>query len=385
MNTSIQQNERIQAMDVIRGIAILGIFLVNWPTIVGVEAVDVGRVYTGWNAYIRLFYDLFIQTKFYTIFSFLFGLGFYIFITRAEEKTKRPKLLFLRRLFILLVFGSLHYILLWRGDILHSYALAGVFLLLFYRRKPKTVLIWSFVLLALFQLLMVGAFSMMNDTNTGVTVMAATTPLYHWTEQVATRFQAFKSEAITLNLILLPETVGLFLLGLYVGKKNIFRRASQLDSRLKTIQIIALLLTLPSWFKILQYFVATKEYNSAQIYLYVLLSGKTLCIFYITTLLRFMQHPKWQRLLRPFQYVGRMALTNYLSQTLITSLFFSLFFRDSANLPLWVGIVFCLCFYFIQIIWSKWWLSRYQYGPLEYIWRIGTYGKKMPLRQKQAS
>ena len=90
----------------------------------------------GLDSYIRLFYDMFIQTKFYTIFSFLFGLGFYIFMNRAEAKTDRPKTLFVRRLLILLLFGFLHYVLLWDGDILHSYAIAGFFLLLFYKREP---------------------------------------------------------------------------------------------------------------------------------------------------------------------------------------------------------------------------------------------------------
>ncbi|MGQ0516765.1 DUF418 domain-containing protein, partial [Bacillus sp. D-CC] len=106
----------------------------------GVDSRDITGIYEGIDSYIRLFYDMFIQTKFYTIFSFLFGLGFYIFMSRAEAKTAHPKILFVRRLLILLLFGFLHYVLLWDGDILHTYAIAGFFLFLFYKREPRTIL-----------------------------------------------------------------------------------------------------------------------------------------------------------------------------------------------------------------------------------------------------
>ena len=92
MTQNISQGERIHSIDIIRGIAVLGIFLVNWPVIAGVDSRDITGIYEGIDSYIRLFYDMFIQTKFYTIFSFLFGLGFYIFMNRAEAKQIVQKL-----------------------------------------------------------------------------------------------------------------------------------------------------------------------------------------------------------------------------------------------------------------------------------------------------
>ena len=91
MTQNLTQGERIHSIDIIRGIAVLGIFLVNWPVIAGVDSRDLSGIYEGIDSYIRLFYDMFIQTKFYTIFSFLFGLGFYIFMSRAEAKTDHQK------------------------------------------------------------------------------------------------------------------------------------------------------------------------------------------------------------------------------------------------------------------------------------------------------
>ncbi|MCI0764196.1 DUF418 domain-containing protein [Bacillus sp. TL12] len=383
MTQNISPGERIHSIDIIRGIAVFGIFLVNWPVIAGVDSRDITGSYEGIDSYIRLFYDMFIQTKFYTIFSFLFGLGFFIFMQRAEAKTNRPKTLFIRRLLILFLFGFLHYVLLWDGDILHSYAIAGVFLLLFYKRQPHTILVCSLILLGLFQLFMLLAsimiaFVPIEELTSSLPIM----PLENWSVQVQDRLHAFYSESIGLNISMLPETVGLFLLGLYAGKKDIFRRAKELDSKLKKWQIIMFLLTLPMWFFMIRYFVTKQPYEPIYMTGFTMFSGKTLFIFYIFTLMRLLQKERWQKLLRPFQFVGRMALTNYISHTIITLVVFGLFFKNSLPVPLWIGPLFCISFYTLQIFISRWWLSHYQYGPLEYIWRLGTYGKLMPIKKK---
>lgn len=90
MTQNLTQGERIHSIDIIRGIAVLGIFLVNWPVIAGVDSRDLSGIYEGIDSYIRLFYDMFIQTKFYTIFRFI-RIRFYIFMSRAEAKTDHPK------------------------------------------------------------------------------------------------------------------------------------------------------------------------------------------------------------------------------------------------------------------------------------------------------
>ncbi|MDM5187878.1 DUF418 domain-containing protein [Bacillus sp. DX4.1] len=384
MTQSISQGERIHSIDIIRGIAIFGIFLVNWPIIAGIDSRDITGSYEGVDSYIRLFYDMLIQTKFYTIFSFLFGLGFYIFMQRAEMKTNRPTTLFIRRLLILFLFGFTHYVLFWDGDILHTYAITGFFLLLFYKRAPRTILIWALVLLGIFQFFMLLgsvmlAFVPIEELRSSLPIM----PLENWGSQVQDRFTAFYSESIWLNISFLPESIGLFLLGLYAGKKDIFRRASELDQKLKKWQIIMFVFTIPMWFFMIRYFVTKQPYEPIYMLGFTMFSGKTLFIFYIFTLMRLLQKERWQKILHPFQFVGRMALTNYISQTVITLLVFGLVFKSTTSVPpLWTGTLFCIGFYTLQIFISRWWLSHYQYGPFEYIWRLGTYGKKMPLKKK---
>ncbi|WP_242142702.1 MULTISPECIES: DUF418 domain-containing protein [unclassified Bacillus cereus group] len=383
MEQNLSQGERIHSIDIMRGIAVLGIFLVNWPVIAGIDSRDMLGIYEGIDSYIRLFYDLFIQTKFYTIFSFLFGLSFYIFMSRAEAKTDRPKTLFVRRLLLLLLFGLFHYVLLWDGDILHSYAIAGFFLFLFYKREPRTLFIWSLVLLCISQFLtLLGSLVIAFVSKEELNLSVPSIPLENWTLQIQERFHAFYSEAIELNLFMLPEIVGLFLLGLYAGKKDIFRRTKELDPKFKKWQMIMFVLTLPMWFFMIRYFLSKPSYEPIYMHAFTMLSGKTLFIFYIFTLIRLLQKERWQKFLRPFQYVGRMALTNYISHTIITLLVFGLFFKHAYPVPLWIGLLFCIGFYILQIFISRFWLSRYQYGPLEYIWRLGTYGKMMPLKNK---
>lgn len=363
--------KRIASLDVIRGFAILGIFFVNWPTMVGVETLEQERSYVGLDAFIRCFYDLLIQTKFYTIFSILFGLSFTIFMEKARNKGNRSHILFIRRLLILFLFGALHYILFWSGDILHSYALFGFILLFYVNRSTKTILITAATMQCVFMLFTILTLFVPHE-NTIVTAMPI--PSFEWL-YISSRFYNFFGENINSNLVYFPEIAGLFLIGLYMGKKDVFRRVSHYKQHLQIVQIVALLLTVPSWYYILSYYTNHTMYNSSVIYPFVAFSGKTLCLFYIITLLRLMEHPTWQRLLRPFQYVGQMALSNYIGQTLVTLILFSGFF-SSKTLPLYIGVPYCILVFILQVFFSKWWLSHSSNGPLEYIWRWGTYGRK---------
>ena len=152
MNSSpVLGKERIVTIDIIRGFALFGIFLVNMPAFHSADFLRsiyaVEAEWSGADYWIDLFFTLFIDMKFFTMFSFLFGLGFYIFMSRAEQKGLKVKSLYLRRILGLFLFGLSHLILLWFGDILHTYALTGLLLLFFYKRKIKTMIIWAFSLL----------------------------------------------------------------------------------------------------------------------------------------------------------------------------------------------------------------------------------------------
>lgn len=397
---SVLGKNRIVTLDIIRGFAIFGIFLVNMPTFTGSEFM----VYTGTDKTIRMLFDMFIQTKFYTIFSFLFGLGFYIFMSRAEARGERVFSLFSRRLFALLLFGILHLVLLWQGDILHTYAIIGFFLLLFYRRKAKTVLIWGLVLIISYQLLM-GALSTLayvgdkylEDMDISELMRAETLArgeekveaytTLSYTELLKWRIPNELKEVIGNLPLTVPDILGMFLLGLFVGKINLFRRIDELKRKLRITQLITFFISIPPLVAIAWSYSQHEEVTfmaSLGDYFFIHFSGFTLSIFYIVTIALLLEKQTWQRVLNPFRYVGQMALTNYLCQTFIGVIVFY-GFGLFGKVSLTEGLFYTIAFYCGQIIFSYFWLKKFQFGPFEWLWRVLTYGKLQKFKRELSS
>src|ERR1700689_1061580 len=145
-------SERILFIDVLRGMALFGILAANMRAFFA--PLDVyGSIQVLFQSradiLAQAFIDTFIQGKFITIFSFLFGMGFAIQMTRAEARGVRFLGFYPRRLVALAIFGLIHGILIWAGDILLTYALSGAILLLFRKREQKTLLWWAGGLFAL--------------------------------------------------------------------------------------------------------------------------------------------------------------------------------------------------------------------------------------------
>ena len=140
----ITANQRIEALDVVRGFALLGIFLMNieWfnrP----IRSLGAGmpRGLTGIDWWASWFVAYFVQGKFWTIFSLLFGMGFAVMLTRAERAGREFKIVYLRRVLALAVFGAAHFVLLWEGDILFSYAVGALMLMVVLYGKTRPILI----------------------------------------------------------------------------------------------------------------------------------------------------------------------------------------------------------------------------------------------------
>nr|WP_295972509.1 DUF418 domain-containing protein [uncultured Bacillus sp.] len=392
----ISSQERIATIDIIRGFALMGIFLVNMPTFHSPIFLDQYPEYSGIDNWVDILMQMFVQTKFYTIFSFLFGWGFFIFIKRAEQKGLHQYRLFSRRLITLLLLGTVHFILIWYGDILHTYALAGFLLLLFYKRKIKTLLIWAFSLLTLFYALIGSQFLIPatdykelqeiyeteNARNMEEYINTYTDGTY-W-EWVTYRFEMeVLPQAAQLPIIILP-ILAMFLLGLAAGKSGIFHPDSPYRYLIKNIWLISLTIGIPLAvmvgllkLDILEFGV----YQSNAVFLFTSLSGLPLCFFYMSSLTLLLQKKTWQKWLRPLKYLGQMALTNYMMQTLI-SVFLFLGLNLYNKVSLTVGTLICMAVLIMQIFLSILWLKHFSFGPLEWIWRSLTYGYLQPIKKK---
>jgi uncharacterized membrane protein YeiB len=148
----VAANQRIEALDVVRGFALLGIFLMNIeffnrPFATFNEGMPLGLTGVDWLA--TWFVNYFVQGKFWTIFSLLFGMGFAVLMVRAEQAGRDFNRMYLRRVLALAVFGALHFILLWEGDILFSYAVAAFMLMVVLYGKPKPLLLGILVFIGL--------------------------------------------------------------------------------------------------------------------------------------------------------------------------------------------------------------------------------------------
>ncbi|MBP1155549.1 MULTISPECIES: DUF418 domain-containing protein [unclassified Paenibacillus] len=370
--------ERLREVDILRGFAVLGICLVNIPEMLGSGIAFVSD-HTGTDAFVRLLYDMLVQTKFYTLFAFLFGLSFYLFMRSAERRGLAAKTLMTRRLLLLFLIGMIHGVVLWFGDVLHTYAILGFILMLFYKRKEKTMLIWSWSLLILSGLIIIAS------TLLAIVFVPEelSKPIFQTIPNLGERID-FLLTYSTMNLLLRgPEIMGLFLLGLYAGKKGWFEGKGLSKNILRRWQWISLLLTLLFFIPMVNHYMYSASYNPNYVYHYTYLSGKTMAVFYFCTLLRLIQSLGEQRL-NGLAAVGRMAFTNYLTQSIITMLILYVVLRDASLWPLWACFIYSVLLLILQVGWSQVWLRRHGMGPLEWVWRAGTYWKRPTLREKQA-
>ncbi len=394
---SLLEKERIVSVDIIRGFALIGIFLVNLPTMhspVFIQGqLGMPPVYEGADRVLRILLDLFVQAKFYTIFSFLFGFGFYIFMSRAEARRTPGKRLFARRLLALLVFGLLHMILFWSGDILSTYAVAGFLLLPFFHRKPATIAAWAVLIMVAFHSLFVSGLSVGSP---GAMASANSEPIHEaidmyqegsWRELIAFRWLA----EIPSSLLNIPfaavMVLGMFLLGLFAGKRDLFRDVKKHHRLFRTVQIASLLLSLPTLYVIYGLHQSIVSFPAGVDYAkdtFINLNGITMSLFYMSTLALLLQRPTVQQVLAPLRSFGQMALTNYLAQTVITFGFIRLF-GLYGQLALWQGTIIAIVLLPLQMVFSYYWLKSFRFGPLEWIWRMFTYLSIQPLRKRSSA
>ncbi|MEH7469846.1 DUF418 domain-containing protein, partial [Priestia megaterium] len=211
---------------------------------------------------------------------------------------------------------------------------------------------------------------------------------YRQADYLSWMFYRLKVEVVPM-LLNLPFSIfpvfSMFLFGLYTAKKGLVHNIEQNRSFVKKIQSItgAAGFTLTMILAILKLEILKYGlYQQAAIHLFTSLSGIFLCFFYLTTLLLFLQFSPYASMLGLFKYSGTMALTTYLSQTLIC-LWMVRSFGLYGTLTLTESTIICLIIYTLQLFCNKWWLYYFYYGPCEWLWRSFTYRSFPPLRRNR--
>lgn len=397
--------ERIELLDVLRGLAVCGILIGNmqWFSGYGMMPPALVRQTPFADQFTHFLVWFFIEGKFYSIFSFLFGFGFALQIARAEERGDITAKLFKRRLFWLLVIGLAHAYLLWAGDILSIYALMGFVLILFRKKTDGALLKWALSLMVvpiLTYLVLYGLFAAFVPPEALAKVEAGRNEM--WNNAVQTVPHSSYLQIITgynLNYIAgryaglilemrLPKILAMFLLGCYAYRRGFFQDLQRHQQFIRRMLVYGLILGLVGNVAFAVFAGAEAVIPPSPAGIVGVISYAfgvpALALFFIAFVATLWQKAAWRRVLALLAPVGRMALTNYLLQTLICVLIFygyglGWFGRFGARM----ATMTALSIFLFQILLSSLWLKYFSYGPMEWIWRQLTYRQRLDLRPKR--
>jgi uncharacterized protein len=400
----VSASERIEIVDVLRGWALFGILWVNieffaWPLNYIFQPHDWGNLGDHLAENVM---KLLAQGKFYTLFSFLFGFGFSIYLLKGAQAAKSSLPTYARRLLVLLGVGTIHAYLIWMGDILLLYALLGFVMLLFRNCRPRTLLIWCLIFL-----LVPVAMTFMFATASAANPEAAANIQKNFAEsneklrtlgesalrvypsgtyaEITTQRTWEYNTLFSFMMFFGPGVLAMFLLGLWAGKTGLFQNiAAKLDF-FRRVMWIGLAIGLPGsifavW-AMLEAGMMTPTFLSATATLVATFANPALSAFYVSGLILLFHHPTWRPRLEPLRNAGRMALTNYLMQSLIcTTIFYGYGLGYFGKIgPRWLPL-FVIAIYAMELAWSHRWMQRFQFGPAEWVWRTLTYAKRQPMR-----
>lgn len=344
MEPTMNRN-RIQVIDSLRGFALFGLPFVNvlalWSAYINLSG-------TTSDLWIQRFLYIFVEGRFYAIFSFLFGLGLWIFYTRAQEKENRPLVLFIRRMLILFGVGVVHQ-LIHPGEALLFYSMIGI-PVFFLHKMPKLAN------------LLIGIIGIIVGSLVGQKI-----------------------------LLILP----LMILGLAFGQYRLFETFEKHRKKWLAVMVISLIImslaVVILWQKapangLVTYkahVALTDEQIQSNLVFYdfaelSLRLAPMFSVFYVSLLVLLSSLTK--KMGRPLQAFGRMAFTNYIGQSIIL-VGFTMFIPEGTTISYLTTMLVCLVLVVVQMGLSMYWFNYFKYGPLEWLWRCGTYQSWLAIRK----
>lgn len=390
----VQKSKRIDELDLFRGFAILGIFMVN-ILVMNVSFLYRGEweaEHIGWLQQASFFVlENLFYSKFFTIFSFLFGIGVAFQMQRARENGRFSTAFFLRRFVVLFLLGVAHILFIWAGDILHLYGALGLLLLVFFRLPPIGLVVSAVLVFAFpFYTPILESFMQWIGFDYAAPLAALSREeileLKHQGSYLSGVHLRLKEYAFVMSFVysgIVPVAFTAMLLGGALVKAGWLNNLGEKIRQSTPYVLISLVILLIYRFTLLFYIVPNfkvEDGTPLSIFLVTLYQVSDLSISFgllwlVGTLWRVRL---MQRLLSPLRYVGRMALSNYILQSIIGYLIMRTFNGYEVFTP-FECILIVLAVYTVQIFLSKWWLQSFRFGPLEWLWRCASYLKLLPL------
>lgn len=400
----IESTKRIISLDILRGVAVLGILIMNiqsfsMPSAAYINPSAYGDL-TGLNKWIWILSHLLASEKFMSVFSILFGAGVVLFTENAASKGSNSAALHYRRMGWLLLFGFIHAYLLWYGDILVSYSICGMLIFLFRKKQSRSLLglsIGFFMVPLVLDNLIAWSIPYWPEENLESTLQSwspgSETLTHHmeamsgsWTDRMGVRIPAaIFMQTGYFMMGSFWRVMSMMLLGMALFKWKVLS-AQRSDSFY--IRMIALGLVsgfvLSGLGVILNFRDGwSMEFSMFRGSQFNYLGSVGVALAYIGLVMLCSKTGRLQRVKTLFASVGRMAFTNYILMSLI-----AVFIFNGAGLALYgkvernVQVLIMFGIWMVILLFSSWWLKHFRFGPLEAVWRSLTYGEWQSLKSK---
>jgi uncharacterized protein len=397
--------DRAHVLDALRGFAIFGILLANMQHFTGWAMLDpaarAALPMAGANRAVEFLIAWFIDGKFYSIFSLLFGIGFAVLLTRAAADGRDFRAFFRRRLRVLLAIGLVHAVLIWYGDILTLYALLGFSLLWFRQRSDAQLARWVAVLFAL-PVVQYGVVMLLfgGGTPDPAAAEAQAALMAEVTGTIATGswVEVTKMNAAALVLGRYPDLIftgrafkvlATFLIGLGIGRLGIWSEPGRHLPLLRRVAVTGLAVGIPLNLLLARLmqtgdYYALRPLGLLQSAVYAV-GVPALALGYAAGFVLLHQRPRWRgamdAVLAP---AGRMALTNYLLHSMVAgAIFYGWGFGRFGSVSLVAGMAVAVAIFAVQLLACRLWLGAFSYGPAEWLWRSLTLRQMQPLRRRR--
>ena len=382
---AVAPDERIESIDVVRGIALFGVLIVNLITEFRVSIFQqfLGTTFTQTSSdrVVERIVSLGFEGKAFCLFALLFGVGLAIQYDRLCRHGSPLYWLF-RRLVVLLAFGLIHLLFIWNGDILTEYALAGLVTLPLLLMRARGLLVAIASLLVLYA---AGPILLYSNLWPNTATLQHHVALANQVYSAGSIFEVWRFSLqelpllLPLHIFVFPRTLALFLLGALLWRAGVLTRPH--DFRYQTSMAAMVGIVGGAALAAAETYGFLTKLGASTAFL-IAFTPVLLALGYGAAIMALMQYSVARRFLSTFAPAGRMAFTNYVLQSVIFGFIFfgyglGQFGRMDAATALFIGVVA----YIGQMVLSKWWLRHYRFGPIEWLWRTLMYGVAQPMRK----
>ena len=394
----VAPEERIRALDLLRGWAMFGVLWSNLN-----DNYAPSKPVSGLDHALSWTQTYLLESRFYSLLILLFGIGFGIQLTRADRNAVDLRSTYYRRTAALLLIGIVHGTLIWRGDILTIYSLVAFALVMFRTASTKRILIAALLLFFIGPIIVSEAMFLSGLRIVLPCSSCGSTAIYAhgtWLQIAHARVGGYLQWLGRWGLSSYVTILASFLMGLWAVKSGYLRRViddPRTTRRLLVVALAAAAIGYARWqwadnlwprgqaprnsdaaFAFAYFQLETLRWYVLRLFDWATVGG---AVTYACVLLLIWQRPRGERLLQPLAAAGRMALTTYLTQSIVCTLLFYGYGLGWYGSVGFTGMLLITVILFgCQMAVSTWWLARFRYGPVEWVWRTLTYGHAPSMR-----